>query len=157
MRSQSHSQLKNDKYIVMEYTNWLDHSVYNIGAASSSPVIGKMFLVKFSKVQQLSNNFSKNLGYFDKKITTNLTADTCRILFHTAIFITVVSPAVLAHDVSARAGDVSMGSPSFLLVGFTWGHSRNWETVELPQRSISVQPVRKKVKSLKHVKLRVDT
>ena len=31
----------------------------------------------------------------------------------TAIFIMVVSPAVLAHDVSARAGDVSMGITVF--------------------------------------------
>ena len=67
----------------------------------------------------------------------------------------VVSPAVLAHDVSARAGD--WGSPSFLLAGFTQGHSKNWKTVKLRQHSISVQPMREKVKSLKHVKLRVDT
>ena len=31
----------------------------------------------------------------------------------TAIFIMVVSPAVLVHDVSARAGDVSMGIAVF--------------------------------------------
>ena len=31
----------------------------------------------------------------------------------TAIFIMVVSPVVLAHDVSARAGDVSMGIAVF--------------------------------------------
>ena len=68
----------------------------------------------------------------------------------TAIFIMIVSPAVLAHDVSARASDVS-------LAGFTRYHSKNWETVKWRQRSISVQPITEKVKSLKHVKLRVDT
>ena len=31
----------------------------------------------------------------------------------TANFLMVVSPAVLAHDVSARAGDVSMGTNVF--------------------------------------------
>ena len=69
----------------------------------------------------------------------------------------VVSPAVLAHDVSARAGDVSsMGIAVF--VGFTRCHSKNWETVKLRQYfSISVQPIREKLKSLKHVELRVDT
>ena len=49
------------------------------------------------------------------------------------------------------------GSPSFLLVGFILGHSKNWETVKLRQRLIRVQPMREKVKSPKHVKLRVDT
>ena len=49
------------------------------------------------------------------------------------------------------------GSPSFLLAEFTQGHSKNWKTVKLRQRSIGVQPVREKMKSLKHVKLRVDT
>ena len=34
-------------------------------------------------------------------------------LEHTAIFIMVVSPAVLAPDVSARAGDVSTGIAVF--------------------------------------------
>ena len=34
-------------------------------------------------------------------------------LGHTAIFIMVVSPAVLAHDAPARAGDVSMGVAVF--------------------------------------------
>ena len=48
-------------------------------------------------------------------------------------------------------------SPSFLLAEFIRGHSTNWETVNLHQCSISVQPMREKVKSLKHVKLRVDT
>ena len=32
---------------------------------------------------------------------------------NTAIFIMVVSPTVLAHDMSARAGDVSMGIAVF--------------------------------------------
>ena len=32
---------------------------------------------------------------------------------YTVIFIMVVSPAVLAHDVSARAGNVSMGIADF--------------------------------------------
>ena len=49
------------------------------------------------------------------------------------------------------------GSLSFLLAGFTRCHSKNWGTVKLRQRSISIQPIREKVKSLKHVKLRVDT
>ena len=49
------------------------------------------------------------------------------------------------------------GSPSLLLGGFTRGHSKNWGTVKLRQRSISVQPRRENVKPLKHVKLRVDT
>ena len=66
----------------------------------------------------------------------------------------VVSPAVLAHDVSARAGDVSMGITVFLI---GWIYSKNLETVKLRQRSISAQPIREKAKSLKHVKLRVDT
>ena len=77
----------------------------------------------------------------------------------TAIFIMVVSPAVLAHDVLARTSDVSMGVAvaSFLLAGFTQCHSKNWGTVKLRQRTNSVQPIRKTVKSPKHVKLRVDT
>ena len=37
--------------------------------------------------------------------------------WHTTIFIMVVSPAVLAHDVSARAGDVSMGIAVFPIGG----------------------------------------
>ena len=68
----------------------------------------------------------------------------------------VVIPAVLVHDVSARACDVSMGIVSFLLSGFILAHSKNWGTVKLRQRSISVQPIREKVNSLKHVKLLVD-
>ena len=75
---------------------------------------------------------------------------------HTAIFIMVVTPAVLAHDVSVRAGDVWMGI-TVPLAGFTQCHSKNWETVKLRQRSISIQPIREQLKSLKHVKLRVDT
>ena len=38
----------------------------------------------------------------------NPSKDHQRFVDATAIFIMVVSPAVLAHDVSARAGDVSM-------------------------------------------------
>ena len=68
----------------------------------------------------------------------------------------VVSSAVFAHDVRYVPVSVSIGSPSFLLAGFAWGHSKNWETVKLRPRSISVQLMRE-VKSLKHVKLRVDT
>ena len=63
---------------------------------------------------------------------------------YTAIFIMVVSPAMLVHDVS-------------VLDRFARSHSKNWETVKLRQRSNSVQPMREKVKSLKHVKLCVDT
>ena len=63
----------------------------------------------------------------------------------------VVSPALLAYDVSARAGDVSMGIAVFPI---GWIYSG---PVKLRQRSISVQPMREEVKSLKHVKLRVDT
>ena len=69
----------------------------------------------------------------------------------------VVSPAVLPHDVSARAGDVSMGITVFPI---GWIYSVPFEklgTVKLRQRSISVQPIREKVKSLKHVTLRLDT
>ena len=39
-------------------------------------------LVNFSKVQQLSNNFSKKPGNFDLKVRTNLTADAYRRLFN---------------------------------------------------------------------------
>ena len=42
----------------------------------------------------------------------------------TAIFIMVVSPAVLAHDVSAYAGDVSMGITA-LPIG--WNYSVPFE------------------------------
>ena len=48
-------------------------------------------------------------------------------------------------------------SLSFLLAGFTGGHSKNWETVKLRQHSISVRPMREKLTSLKHMKLHVDT
>ena len=47
-----------------------------------------------------------------------------------------------------------LGSTSFLLAGFCRDHSKDRETDELRPRLISVQPVRKKVSSLKHVKLR---
>ena len=40
-------------------------------------------------------------------------------VFYTAIFIMVVSPTVLTHDVSARASDVSMGIAVFP-VGWTY-------------------------------------
>ena len=69
----------------------------------------------------------------------------------TATFVMVVSPAVLAHDVSARAGDVSMGIavfPTVLLAEFTRNHSKNWETVKLRQFSISAQPIREKAREI---------
>ena len=69
----------------------------------------------------------------------------------------VVSPAVLAHDVSARAGDVSMGIAVFPIGWMYPGSFEKLGTVKLRQRSVSVQPMREKVKPLKHVKLRVDT
>ena len=75
----------------------------------------------------------------------------------TAILILVVGSAVLLHDVSASVGDVSMGSPSFLLGEFCCCRSKNRVTVKLRQRSTSVQPMRKKAISFKHVQLRVDT
>ena len=68
----------------------------------------------------------------------------------------VVSPAVVAHDASARAGDMSMGIAVFPVGWIHLGHSKNWETVKLRPGSISVQPMREKMKSLKHVKLRVS-
>ena len=61
---------------------------------------------------------------------------------------------VLVHEVSVK---YLRGLPSFLLAEFTQGHSKNWKTVKFCQRSISVQPTREKVKSLKQVKLGVDT
>ena len=48
-------------------------------------------------------------------------------------------------------------SPSFLLAGFSCSHSKNREMVELRQCSISIQPIRERVISLKHSKLRVET
>ena len=63
----------------------------------------------------------------------------------TAIFIFVVSLAVLLHDVSARAGEVSMGIAVF---------PNGW--IMLRQRSTNVQPMRKRAISVKHVELRVD-
>ena len=71
----------------------------------------------------------------------------------TAIFIMVVSSAVLAHDASARASDVSMGIAVCPIGWIYSGPFENWETFKLRPRSISVQPMREKVKSLKHVKL----
>ena len=59
----------------------------------------------------------------------------------------VDSPAVLVHDVSARAGDVSMGIAVFPIAWIYPGHSKNWGTVKLRQRSISVQPMKEKVNS----------
>ena len=77
----------------------------------------------------------------------------------TAIFILVVSSAVLLHDVSARAGDVSMEITVFPI---GWILSLQFErsyraTVRLRQRLTNVQRMREKVTCLKHVKLRVDT
>ena len=49
------------------------------GAANLTPEKSKrMFLVNFSKVQQLSNEFKKKNGYLDEKVRTNLTADRYR-------------------------------------------------------------------------------
>ena len=73
------------------------------------------------------------------------------------IFILVVSSEVSLHDVSARAGDVSIGIPSFLLAEFCCCRPKNRATIRLRQHSTNVQPMRKKVISLKHAKLRVDT
>ena len=74
-----------------------------------------------------------------------------------AVFILVVSSAVLVDDVSARAGDVSMGSLSFLLAEFSCWRSKIRATVRLRQSSTNIQPMRKKVIYLKHVKLHLDT
>ena len=49
------------------------------------------------------------------------------------------------------------GSPSFLLAEFCGCRLKNRAKVRLRQRSANVHPMRKKVISLKHVKLRVDT
>ena len=69
----------------------------------------------------------------------------------------VVSPAVLTHDVSARADDVSMGIAVFPI---GWIYPGSFEKLEdgqiastFDQRSAN----ERKVKPLKHVKLRVDT
>ena len=75
----------------------------------------------------------------------------------TAIFTLVVSSAVLVDDVSARTGDASTGSPSFPLAEFCCCRSQNRGTVRLRQRSTNLEPMRKEVISLKHLKLRVDT
>ena len=45
----------------------------------------------------------------------------------------VVSSAVLAHDVSARVGDVSMEIAVFPIGWISCGHSKNRETVKLGQ------------------------
>ena len=49
------------------------------------------------------------------------------------------------------------GSPFFLLAEFCPCSSKDRATVRFRQRSTNVQPVRKKVISLKHVKLPVET
>ena len=67
----------------------------------------------------------------------------------------VVSPAVVTHDAPARVGDVSMGIAVFPIAWIYLGHSKNWETIKFRQGSISVQPMKEKMKSLKRVKLRV--
>ena len=64
----------------------------------------------------------------------------------TAIFMLVVSSAVLVHDVS----------PCFLLPEFCRCRSKNKGTVRLRQRSANLEPMKKKVVSLNHMKLRVD-
>ena len=61
----------------------------------------------------------------------------------------IVSPAVLAHDVSARAGGVLMGIAVF---STGWIYLGSFEKLG----DGYIQPMREKVKSLKHVKLRVD-
>ena len=77
----------------------------------------------------------------------------------TAIFIMVVSLAVLAHDVSACAGDVLIGITIFPI---GWIFSQQFEKLgdgcnELCQCSIRVQPIRERVRSLKHMKLCINT
>ena len=71
----------------------------------------------------------------------------------------VVSSVVLVRDVSTRAGDVLRGIAVF---PNGWIFSQPFEksdreTVKLRQHSIRVQPIIERVRSLKHVKLRVDT
>ena len=65
---------------------------------------------------------------------------------NTAIFIMVVSLACLSMTCRHVPVTYRWGSPSFLLAGFTGGHSKNWGTVKLRQRSISVQPIGEKLK-----------
>ena len=60
-----------------------------------------MAVIYFLNLVFLKTGILKN---FSHTISTN-----------TVIFIMVVSPAVLAHDVSARAGNVSMGIAVFLI------------------------------------------
>ena len=69
------------------------------------------------------------------------------------IFILVISSAVLVHDVSERASDMSMRIASFplLLTEFCCYRSKNRASVRLSQRSTNVQSMRKKLISLKHV------
>ena len=74
----------------------------------------------------------------------------------TAIFILVVSFAMLVHDLSTRASDISLGSPYLLFAKFCYCHSKTQVTVRLRQRSTNLEPIKKNVISLKHVKLRVD-
>ena len=64
----------------------------------------------------------------------------------------VVSPAVFTHNMLAHAGDVLMG-----IAVFIQSHSKNWETTELCHCSINAQPIREESKSVKHVKLHVNT
>ena len=73
------------------------------------------------------------------------------------IFILVVSSAVFVHDVSARAGHVSMGIAVFRIGRILLLPFENLATVRMRQRSTNAQPMTKKVISLKHAKLRVDT
>ena len=69
----------------------------------------------------------------------------------------VVSPAVLAHDVSARASDLSM---EIIVFPIGWIYQGPFEKLGdgwIASSSIRVHPIRERVKSLEHVKLRVDT
>ena len=65
-----------------------------------------------------------------------------------------VSPEVLAHEVSASAGEVLMGIAVFPIGCTNLGSlEKLGDGYKLCQRSISIQPkpMREKVKSLKHV------
>ena len=68
----------------------------------------------------------------------------------------VDSLAVLAH-VLVRAGDVSMGITIFPIGWIFLCYSRNQEMIKLQQRSINVQLMDEKLRSLNHMKLRIDT
>ena len=61
------------------------------------------------------------------------------------------------HDVSASAGDVSMGSPFFLLAEFCCRVRKIDGLSDCVNVRQNLEPMRKKVISLKHVKLRLDT